>query len=91
MRTHFRRDRLPDPAKYFAAEGLTIVGTGEWRSARCPFHHPDRDPSLRVRLASGSFRCMSCGEKGHDIVSFHQKQYGQDFVATAKALGAWEA
>jgi len=90
MRTHFRRDRLPDPEKYFEEQGFKFIGGGEWRTTRCPFHN-DRHPSLRVRLESGSFCCMSCGAKGHDIVSFHQKKYGEDFKEAAKALGAWEA
>ena len=29
----FHRDRMPDPALYFAREGLTLVGRGEWRAA----------------------------------------------------------
>ena len=89
MRTHFRRDRLPDPAKYFEEQGFTFIGGGEWRSTKCVFH-PDHDPSLRVRLASGSFRCMTCGAKGGNIVDFHMKRHGLDFKETARELGAWE-
>ena len=89
MRTHFRRDQLPDPATYYEQEGLTFRGTGEWRSVNCVFH-ADHRPSLRVRLASGSYRCMSCGEKGGDIVAFHQRRHGTTFKETARALGAWE-
>ena len=90
MRDRFRRDQLPEPAIYFEQEGMTFLGTGEWRSALCPFH-PDHRPSLRVRLESGSFCCMVCGEKGGDVLAFQQKKYDQDFKQAAKALGAWEA
>ena len=90
MRSRFRRDRLPDPAKYFEEQGFKFIGGGEWRSTKCPFH-PDRDPSLRVRLASGSFRCMTCGAKGGDVLAFHQQRNGQTFAEAAKELGAWEA
>ena len=88
MRSRFRRDRLPVPAAYYAKEGQTFQGTGEWRSTTCPFHE-DRHPSLRVRLESGSFCCMVCGEKGGDIVSFHQKRHGLGFKEAVQALGAW--
>ena len=89
MRSHFRPDRLPGAAAYFADEGLKIVGSGEWRSAICPFHE-DRHPSLRVRMKNGAFRCMTCGAKGGDILAFHQKRHGQTFKEAAIALGAWE-
>ena len=89
MRAHFRRDRLPDAAEYFADEGLKIVGSGEWRSATCPFH-ADRHPSLRVRLESGSFCCMVCGEKGGDVLAFHRKRHGLGFKEAVQALGAWK-
>jgi len=29
----FRRERLPHPSDYYAAEGLTMKGGGEWKSA----------------------------------------------------------
>ena len=88
-RRAFHRDRMPDPASYYAQEGLTLIGRGEWRSALCPFHD-DRHPSLRVKLETGSFRCMTCGVHGGDVVSFHQQKYRQGFKEAAQALGAWE-
>ena len=84
----FRRHLLPDAAAYFAKEGFTFIGRGEWRNTKCCFH-PDRHPSLRVRLESGSFYCMVCGEKGGDVLAFHQKRHGQTFKEAAIALGAW--
>ena len=87
-RRAFQRDRMTDPAAYYAREGLTLVGRGEWRSARCPFHD-DKNPSLRVRVESGSFRCMTCGAHGGDVVSFHQQKYQQTFKQAAQELGAW--
>ena len=89
MRSHFRRHLLPDPETYYRNEGHTFRGTGEWRSTRCPFHE-DQNPSLRVRLESGSFCCMVCGEKGGDVLAFHRKRHGLGFKAAAKQLGAWE-
>jgi DNA primase len=89
-RRPFRRDQLPDPASYFADEGMTLTGQGEWRSTLCPFH-PDTHPSLRVRMDSGGFRCMTCGAHGGDVLAFHMQRYGQGFKDAAQSLGAWGA
>jgi len=90
MRNHFHRDRLPDPAAYFAKEGFKFKpGRGEWRTTTCPFHD-DSHPSLRVRVETGGFICMTCGEKGGDLIDFHSKRHGTSFQETAKTLGAWE-
>ena len=85
----FRRDLLPRPAEYYRAEGLKFTGGGEWKNAICPFHD-DTNPSLRLRLDSGGFRCMVCGAKGGDVVAFHMLRYDLGFKEAAKALGAWE-
>lgn len=63
--------------------------TRGWSRARCPFHHPDKHPSLVVNLASGGFYCFSCGEKGGDIVDFVMKRDGIGFIVAARRLGAW--
>jgi len=56
----------------------------------CPFHD-DHNPSLRVRLDTGGFKCMACGARGGDVLSFHMKRYGLSFKQAAKDLGAWRA
>ncbi len=89
QRKAFRRDRLPYAADYFREQGLKLIGGGAWKSALCPFH-ADTQPSLRVRLESGGFRCMACGAHGGDVLAFHRQRYGLSFVEAAKALGAWE-
>lgn len=89
MRSHFRRDQLPDPATYYEQKGQTFRGTGEWRSTTCPFHDDSR-PSLRIRMKTGGFVCMACGSTGGDILDFHQKRHGTTFKETARELGAWE-
>lgn len=85
----FRRDRLPEPADYYAAQGVRLTGRGAWRDALCPFHD-DSKPSLRVRLETGAFRCMVCSAHGGDVLSFHIRWHGLGFVDAARALGAWE-
>lgn len=86
--SRFLRDRLPSPEGYYTREGLRLIGRGAWRSAICPFHDDSR-PSLRVRIETGAFRCMACGEKGGDVLDFHRARHGMTFAEAARDLGAW--
>lgn len=83
------RDRLPKPTTYFSLIGLTLSGRGEWRDAVCPFHDDTR-PSLRVRIETGGFKCMTCGVRGGDVVAFEMQRTGLRFIEACKALGAWK-
>lgn len=85
---NFKRSALQSPANYFKAQGLRLTGGGEWKNAICPFHEDTR-PSLRIRIDTGGFKCMSCGIKGGDILSFHMQRYNLGFVEAARRLGAW--
>ncbi|MCP3679706.1 MAG: hypothetical protein GY782_05350 [Gammaproteobacteria bacterium] len=85
----FRKDWLPDPEPYFQRQGMKVTGTGEWRSALCPFHN-DRRPSLRLNVTIGCFRCMACDAHGGDVLAFHQQLHDLNFINAAKLLGAWE-
>lgn len=85
----FNRDLLPRPGQYYLKQGLKLKGGGEWKSALCPFH-PDKKPSLRVRLDSGGFRCMTCGVHGGDVLAFHMQRHKLDFIKAAYELGAME-
>lgn len=83
----FERDRLPEPAGYFEAEGLRLRGPGKWGTTECRFH--GGSDSMRVNRATGAWVCMACGAKGGDVLAHHMQAHGLDFVAAAKALGAW--
>ena len=86
----FDRSRLPAAIPYFSKlEKLRLLGRGIWRSTYCPFHE-DAQPSLRVNVDVGAFRCMACGAKGGDVLAFHMQRHGLRFVDAAKALGAWK-
>jgi hypothetical protein len=84
----FIRDRLPDPISYFEAEGLRLVGPGKWKTAECRFH--GGSDSLRINTETGGWVCMSCGAKGGDVLAYEVQLHGSDFVAAARALGAWD-
>lgn len=82
------RDRLPDPAGYYAQHVVKLGrpnGTG-WAQGVCPFHD-DHNASLSVHVAGerGHFRCFACDEKG-DMVTFHRKRTGLDFVPAVRDL-----
>lgn len=87
-RGQFARERLPAPAEYYQAQGLRLRGSGAWRSAICPFH-ADTQPSLRINVEHGCYRCMACGARGGDVLAFHQQRTGLSFSAAARELGAW--
>ena len=83
----FDRTHLPDPATYFENQGLTLKGprSAKWKTTTCNFH--GGLDSLRVNIASGAWVCMSCGEKGGDVLAYEMKDGGKEFVDAAKALG----
>lgn len=81
------RDRLPQPAAYYAGELPDLKGRGAWRQAQCCFHQ-DRAPSLSVNVETGHYRCFAC-EAGGDLISFQMRRHGQDFKRACQALGAW--
>jgi hypothetical protein len=87
MTAGLQRDRLPDPAVFFEAQGLALVGRGPWVTTRCEFH--GGGDSMRVHRASGAWVCMACGVKGGDVIAYVMQRDGLDFVQAAKALGAW--
>ena len=85
----FDRNLLPDPTAYFENQGLKLTGPrkAKWRTTACNFH--GGSDSLRVNTATGAWVCMSCGEKGGDVLAYEIAVTGADFVAAAKAIGAW--
>lgn len=86
----FARDQLPGPIEYFEHAGIALRGRGLWRDAVCPFHDDTR-PSLRVRIDTGAYRCMVCGEHGGGVLDFHMARHGLRFVEAAQSLGAWRS
>ncbi len=82
------RDRLPDPAAYYAQHvaRLSAPNAHGYATGCCPFHD-DHTPSLGVKLqgARGAWRCYAgCGQG--DLVTFHQQLTGLDFKAAVRDL-----
>ena len=50
----------------------------------CPFHHGDREPSMKI--CPTSFHCFACGADG-DIFDFVKRMDGCDFKTAFKVLG----
>ena len=85
----FDRNLLPDATGYYEAQGLKLTGPrrAKWKTSTCNFH--GGSDSMRVNTSTGAWVCMSCGEKGGDVLAYEIAVTGADFVAAAKAIGAW--
>lgn len=85
----FDRNLLPDPVGYFEAQGLKLAGPSraKWKTTECRFH--GGSDSMRINTSTGAWVCMSCGEKGGDVLAYEIASTGAEFVAAAKAIGAW--
>ncbi len=59
---------------------IDLKGTGDERSALCPFHEETK-PSFKVNLGKGGFHCFGCGAKGNVL----------DFVAKLEGCALREA
>ena len=85
----FDRNLLPDPTAYFENQGLILKGPprAKWKTTACTFH--GGSDSMRINVTSGAWVCMSCGEKGGDVLAYEIKDSGKEFVDAAKALCCW--
>jgi len=91
MRSDFDRGKLPTAVRYLDSRGLLPTERGgTWAAIRCPIHKGGREtnPSLRVSLEDGHFRCMACGVKGGDVLALHRLITGAGFIQAARELGA---
>jgi hypothetical protein len=85
----FDRNLLPDASAYFENQGLQLVGSNDavWKTTACNFH--GGSDSMRVNTDNGAWVCMSCGEKGGDVLAYEIKVSGAEFQDAAKSIGAW--
>jgi len=62
----------------------------EWVSICCPSHNggDEKNPSMRVNLVDGHFKCLACGVSGGDLIALHRLLTGVSFVAAVRELGA---
>lgn len=82
-----RLHEFPLPAVYYQQQFERLKPSDkEWLSVRCCFHE-DRQPSLRLNLKNGSFRCFGCGAHGGNILAFHCQRYQLTFLQALMALG----
>ena len=81
---------LPTPLQYLSAHGLLKrKPRSEWAAIVCPAHKDgaEKNPSLRVSLIDGHFRCMACGARGGDGVAWHRLITGRGFIEAVRDLG----
>jgi hypothetical protein len=79
--------QFPSPLTYYQQQftDLKLLDKA-WVSVRCCFHD-DRQPSLRLNLKNGSFRCFGCGARGGNIIAFHCQRYQLTFAQSIIVLG----
>ena len=84
------RGSIPTPAQYLSHRGLLkSKPRGEWAAISCPVHKggSESNPSLRVSLVDGHFKCMACGAAGGDVVALHRIIAGVGFMDAVRELG----
>ncbi len=90
VRKSLDRGSLPAPLRYLSERGL-LKGKprSEWAAIVCPAHKggAEKNPSLRVSLIDGHFRCMACGASGGDVVALHRLVTGMGFRDAVRDLG----
>jgi len=89
-RNSLDRQSLPTPLQYLTERGLLKgKARGEWAAIVCPAHKSgaEKNPSLRVSLIDGHFRCMACNASGGDVVSLHRLITGMGFKDAVRDLG----
>lgn len=89
-RKQLDRHSLPSPIQYLTMRSLIKTKSyGEWISICCPVHKDgaEKNPSLRVSLIDGHFRCMACGIKGGDIIALHRLFTGLNFLDAVSNVG----
>lgn len=86
----FDRSLLPNPLSYYRSffTELNSNYNNEWVSVRCCFHK-DKNPSLRLNLQNGAFRCFGCGAHGGSVLAFHAQRNNLPFVVAVSYFGAW--
>jgi DNA primase len=87
---HLDRATLPYPLQYLTQRDL-INGKqrGEWATIRCPAHKggAESNPSLRVSLIDGHYKCMACGAAGGDLIALHRLITGLGFREAVQDMG----
>ena len=80
----FDRTLLPDPITYFENQGLTLKGhrSAKWKTTTCNFH--GGSDSMRINVATGAWVCMSCSEKGGDVLAYEMALTGADFFRRSR-------
>lgn len=84
------RTSLPSPQHYLTLHKLLSANPRHaWVAIPCPAHKggAEKNPSLRVNIKDGCFKCMACGVSGGDIVALHQLRTGLGFIAAVRDLG----
>ncbi len=91
LNANFIKERLsPVDFYHYELPNAPLKRQGWNDGGLCCFHSDNKPGSFRVNLATGAYKCFSCGEAGGDIVAFVMALYGLQFVeAMAKLADDW--
>ena len=85
----FDRTLLPNAQAYYG-QYFALKGSKSKALVKCCLDgHYDKTASLSLDLLSGRFNCLGCGASGGNVLDFHIRKNGLDFVESCKDLGAW--
>lgn len=80
------RIRAANPIlRVLAERGIEVQKKGKSYLARCPFHSPDRTPSMGVTPGRGLFHCFTCGAAG-DVIGLVVKRDNVSFPEALRVL-----
>jgi DNA primase len=83
---NYMKDQCPDPVEYFGRMGsVSKGGRNQWRTTTCQIH--GGSDSLRFRVDTGGWVCMSCGAKGGSVIDHYMQLHCCSYTEAAKALG----
>ncbi len=84
LRERIDRIKRANPLAEVVGRYVKLHGSADRLTGLCPFH-TDRNPSLVVFTASGTFHCFGCGKRG-DAITFVREIEGLSFREALERL-----
>ena len=84
LRERVDRIKRDNPIAEVVGRYVKLQGSGDRLAGLCPFH-PDRNPSLVVFPATGSFHCFGCSKHG-DVITFVREMEQSSFRGALDTL-----
>jgi DNA primase len=89
MTRNYSYEVRPEICHVYESEGLVLTGQGKWKVTNCVFH--GGSDSMRINGESGAFKCIACGARGDDEVTYfmHSRGIGlEDAIEVVRQIPA---